>query len=101
MLGSIKISFLIGAGIPGPAPAYVVEALASVKVDSGSGESQSGFELNFDVPLRSPLRKLFLGTGGGAVGGIPMMRVVLVVTLNGRAEPILDGVITDIEAQPT
>ncbi len=29
------------------------------------------------------------------------MRVVLIVTMNGRAEPIIDGVATDIEAQPT
>ena len=28
------------------------------------------------------------------------MRVVLVVTVNGRSEPIIDGVATDIEAQP-
>lgn len=101
MLGSIKLSLLIGAGIPVPAPQYAVEALSSIRVDSGSGESQSGFELTFDVPLRSPLRTLFLASGGGAVGGVPLMRVVLVVTLNGRSEPIVDGVATHIEAQPT
>ncbi len=87
--------------MPIPAPSDVVEALSSVKVDSGSGDSQSGFELTFEVPIRSKLRKLFLVTGGGALGGVPFMRVVLIVTLNGRAEPIIDGVATDIEAQPT
>jgi hypothetical protein len=101
LAGSIKLSLLIGAGIPVPAPQFAVEALSSVKVDSGSGESQSGFELTFDVPLRSPLRTLFLASGGGAVGGVPMLRVVLIVTLNGRADPIIDGVATDIESQPT
>jgi hypothetical protein len=100
MLGSIKLSLLIGAGIPVPAPGFAVEALSSVKVDAGSGETQSGFELTFDVPRRSPLRTLFLATGGGAIGGVPLMRVVLVVTLNGRADPIVDGVATDIESQP-
>ena len=28
------------------------------------------------------------------------MRVVLVVTINGRAEPIIDGVTTNVETQP-
>jgi hypothetical protein len=100
MLGSLKLSLLLGP-VPMPAPHGAVEALSSVKVDVGSGETQSGFELTFDLPLRSPLRALFLATGGGAAGGVPFMRVVLIVTLNGRAEPIIDGVATDIEAQPT
>jgi hypothetical protein len=86
--------------VPMPAPHAAIEALSSVKVDLGSGDAQSGFELTFEIPLRSPLRALLLGLGGGATGGIPMMRVVLVVTLNGRAESIIDGVATDVEVQP-
>jgi hypothetical protein len=97
MIGSLKLSLLIGP-VPIPAPQAVVEALSAVKVELGSGETQSGFELTFDLPARSPLRTLFLITGGG--GGMPLMRVVLIVTLNGRAEPIADGVATDIEMQP-
>src|SRR5262245_28416200 len=63
----------------------------------GSGDSQSGFELTFDLPPRSPLRTLFLVAGGSSV---PLMRVVLVVTINGQAQPIADGVVTDIDMQP-
>jgi hypothetical protein len=100
MSGSIKLTLLLGAGIPIPAPSFAVEALSSIKVDSGSGESQSGFELVFDVPRKSPLRTLFLATGATGTGGVPLMRVVLVVTVNGRADPIIDGVATDIESQP-
>ena len=100
MLGSLKISLLMGP-VPIPVPHAVIEALASVKVDMGSGETQSGFELNFDLPLRSPLRALFLGLGSVAMGGVPFMRVVLVVTMNGRTDALVDGVATDIEAQPT
>jgi hypothetical protein len=99
MLGSIKLSLLIGT-VPVPAPSFVVEALSSVKVDTGSGGAQSGFELIFDVPLRSPLKTLFLASGGGAAAGVPLMRVVLIVTMNGNSEPIIDGLATDIEAQP-
>jgi len=97
MRGGIKLSLLIGV-VPVPAPPELVEALSSAKVDSGAGETQSGFELTFDLPARSRLRTLFLLTGGG--GGLPLMRVVLVVQIGGRAESVIDGVATDVETQP-
>src|SRR5688572_17904036 len=97
MLGTLKLKLLLGP-VPMPAPSDVVEALSAVKVDSGSADAQSGFELTFEVPIGSKIRKLFLGT---ALGGVPFMRVILIVTLNGRAEPIIDGFATNIEAQPT
>ena len=100
MQGSLKISLLMGP-VPIPAPAAVIEAMNSAKIELGTGTTQSGFELNFEIPLRSPLRKLFLFTGGGATGNVPLMRVVLIVTFNGRAESVIDGVATDIELQPT
>jgi len=75
----------------------MVDALTSAKVEAGSGGTQSGFELTFELPARSPLRTLFLLTGGGA---LPLMRVVLVVQINGRAESIIDGVTTNVETQP-
>jgi hypothetical protein len=99
LLGSLKISLRMGP-VPIPVPHAVIEALTSVKVDSGSGETQSGFELTFDLPVRSALRALFLGAGPQAAGGVPFMRVVLIVTMNGRTETVVDGVATDIEAQP-
>jgi hypothetical protein len=100
VLGSLKLSLLMGP-VPLPAPSVVIEALSSVKVDASSGETQSGFELTFELPQRSPMRALFLGGGAASAGGMPFMRVVLIVTMNGRAESIVDGVATDIEAQPS
>jgi hypothetical protein len=96
MPGGITLSLLIGP-VPIPAPQEVVEALTSAKVEAGAGEAQSGFELTFDLPARSPLRTLFLLTGGGA---LPLMRVVMVVQINGHAESIIDGVTTNVETQP-
>lgn len=93
----IRLSLLIGP-VPIPAPREVVDALASVKVEMGAGETQSGFELTFDLPARSPLRTLFLLTGGG--GGVPLMRVVLSVQIGGSTEPIVDGVATHVTMQP-
>ena len=94
--GSVQLSLLIGP-VPVAAPREVVESLVHAKVENGSGDAQSGFELTFELPARSPLRTLFLLTGGGSV---PLMRVVLVVTINGRAESIIDGVTTHVETQP-
>jgi hypothetical protein len=96
MLGGVQLSLRIGP-VPVPAPREVAESLVRVKVENGSGETQSGFELSFELPVRSPLRTLFLLTGGGS---LPLMRVVLVVTINGTAQSIIDGVTTNVETRP-
>jgi hypothetical protein len=49
------------------------------------------------VDTNSPLQTLFLLTGGSLP---PIMRVILVVTINGGAEVIMDGVITHHEVTP-
>lgn len=97
MQGGIRLSLLIGTMVPVPAPQEVVEAMASVKVEAGSGDTQSGFELTFELPAQSSLRTLFLITGGGSV---PWMRVVLMVQIGGRSEPLIDGMTTNVETQP-
>ena len=96
MQGGIKLSLFIGP-VPVPAPKELVEALSSVRVDTGAGETQSGFELTFDMPARSPLQSLFFLTGGGA---LPLMRVVLVVQIGGHAESVIDGMTTNVQTQP-
>ncbi len=96
MIQGVDLTLKIGP-VPVAAPREVVEALVSVKVDSGSGSAQSGFELTFELPANSPLHTLFLLAGGSV---LPLMRVVLVVTINGQAESIIDGVTTHVEAQP-
>ncbi len=92
----IQLALFIGL-LPVPAPAAAVRALTKVKVDEGSGDTQSGFELTFELPARSPLRALFLLTGGGSV---PLMRVALQVTMNGRTQPLIDGMATNIQTEP-
>jgi hypothetical protein len=97
MQSSIQLSLYIGP-VPVAAPREVVESLVHARIDSGAGDSQGGFELTFELPARSPLRTLFLVTGGG--GGVPLMRVVLVVAINGRAESVIDGIATNVATQP-
>lgn len=84
--------------VPLPAPAELVHAISRVKVDEGAGDAQSGFEITLELGQRSPLRTLFLLTGGG--GGVPLMRLALTVTINGRTEPLIDGMATHVETVP-
>ena len=96
MPGGVQLSLRIGP-VPIAAPREVTDALVKATVEEGAGGTQSGFELVFEVPPRSPLRTLFLLSGGG---NLPLMRVVLVVTINGQARSVIDGVTTNVEAQP-
>ncbi|HEV2517983.1 MAG TPA: hypothetical protein VGV07_22215 [Devosia sp.] len=96
MQSGVQLSLRVGP-VPLPVPREVTDALVKVKVEDGSGAAQSGFELTFELSPTSPLRTLFLLTGGGS---LPLMRVVLVVTINGSATPLIDGVTTNVETQP-
>jgi hypothetical protein len=87
---------MMGPVIPLTVPRVVLDSLASVEVqvqDTG----QSGFQLTFSIDKQSPLQILFLLTGG-----LPLlfMRVVIVATVNGVANVLMDGVITNNEISP-
>ncbi|MGN9809529.1 hypothetical protein ACTMSW_09235 [Micromonospora sp. BQ11] len=94
--GGVRLSLLIGPAVPVPVPREVLEAVDSVSIQCGSGQTQSGFEITFKLSRRSPLHTLFLLTGGST---IPIMRVVIVATIRGRAEVLMDGVMTNHEVR--
>lgn len=96
-MGGVRLGVFYGP-VPVAAPAELLHAITRVKVEEGSGDAQSGFEITLDLPPRSPLRTVFLVSGGG--GGVPLMRVTLTVTLNGRTEPLIDGMATHVETLP-
>ncbi|HTA23115.1 MAG TPA: hypothetical protein VK763_06250 [Terriglobales bacterium] len=96
MLDSVQLSLMIGPFVPVTAPRPVLDALAEVEVkveDVGT----SGFQLTFSIDKQSPLQILFLLTGG-----LPLlfMRVVLVATVNGVPNVLIDGVITNNQISP-
>jgi hypothetical protein len=87
---------MMGPIIPLTVPRVALDALAEVEVkveDVGT----SGFQLTFSIDKQSPLQILFLLTGG-----MPLlfMRVVLVATVNGTANVLIDGVITNNQISP-
>jgi hypothetical protein len=93
----IHLTLMIGPGVPVPVPRDVLDALTSIQVNAASGDAQSGFELNFTIAKRSPLQTLFLLSGGA---GIPFVRVVIAVTINGTPNVLIDGMMTNHQYQP-
>jgi hypothetical protein len=92
------LTLLIGPAVPVPAPREVLDALTTVEVTTTAGRrSPSGFQMSFTLSNRSPLHTLFLLAGGGL---IPLLRVILVVTLNGSPEVLIDGVVTRVGVAP-
>lgn len=99
MSNAVHLSLLIGPIIPLPVPAMLIDALEEVTVTSAS-EGASGFQLRFKVNSKSELNTLFLiAVGNNTSLGMPPLRVVLIVTLGGRPQPLFDGVLTNVEVQ--
>jgi hypothetical protein len=97
MLSSgVKISLHIGPLVPIPVGRDVLDSLESVQVEVGSGDTQSGFELVFRLSRRSPLHTMFLLSGGAT---LPLVRVVVVATIGGTTEVLVDGVMTNHEVR--
>src|SRR6185369_2537604 len=81
---------------PVPVPQEVLDALTEVTVTTASGKP-SGFQLTFVLKTRSPLHTMFLVSGGN---DIPLIRVLIIVTINGMQEVLMDGIMTNHEVKP-
>lgn len=84
------LQLMIGPGVPVPVPKEVIEALTSVTVTSNT-QGASVFQLTFTLSTKSPLHTLFLLAGGSQ---LPIMRVVVLVIINGTPDVLMDGVVT-------
>jgi len=93
--GSIKLTLLMGPTIPVPVPQPVTDALESVEVRHAAGQ-RSGFQLVFKFSNDSILNTALLLMG--QIG--PIVRVVLVVTVNGVPHVLSDGVMTNHQVIP-
>jgi hypothetical protein len=96
MAGAIHLSLLMGPMAPIPAPAVVVDSLISAQVSGGAG--RTGFQLTFAAGSHSPLVTTLLPAGFFE----PMLtRVILVVTVNGTPQVLIDGIVTRHELAPS
>src|SRR5262249_56288668 len=85
------LTLLVGPVIAVPAPQVVIDDLTSVQITSSAApRTPSAFELTFNLSNRSPLHTLFLLAGGSMP---PVLRVILVATINGMPEVLIDGVV--------
>lgn len=96
MTKGFHLTLMIGPVVPLPVSQEVLDALTSVSVTTNS-DSGSGFQLEFTLSNRSPLQTIFLLAGGASV---PLVRVVIIVTVNGTPEVLMDGVMTNHEIRP-
>lgn len=96
MIKGINLTLLVGPGVPLPVPPEVLDALTNVEVTTSSGRA-SGFQMTFSISTRSPLQTIFLLSGEGLP---PLMRVILIATINGTPNVLIDGVVTHTEVSP-
>ena len=96
MLKNGTLSLMIGPVVPVPVAKEVLDALTDVEVIT-STDGPSVFRLNFELSTNSPIHTLFLVAGDVQ---IPMIRVIITVVINGQAEILIDGVMTEHQTQP-
>nr|WP_314445279.1 hypothetical protein [uncultured Sphingomonas sp.] len=85
-LKGVRLTLLMGPVAVAPVPAAVVEAFESAQVTTAVGQ-RSGFQVSFVYSKTSPIAQTLLPTGFFD----PLMRVILVATLNGIPTVLADG----------
>jgi hypothetical protein len=96
MLKGVHLTLMMGPLVPIPVPKVVLDALTDVTVTTND-VGRSGFQLNFTLGTKSPLHTLFLLTGGSSIS---ILRVIIMVTINGTPNVIMDGVVTKHQIVP-
>jgi hypothetical protein len=95
MNAAFYLTLLVGPVVPVPVPQVVLDALTGVQVTSNT-DGPSGFQLTFTLSNKSPLQTIFLV----AAGQTPMLRVIIIMTLNGAPQVLMDGVMTRNDISP-
>jgi hypothetical protein len=97
MLKGIHLTLLIGPAVPVPPPKSVIDALQSVQVTSTAKE-RSGFQITFAVSKKSPLLTTMIPAG---YFDPIITRVIIIVTLNGSPNVLMDGIVTRQDLSPS
>jgi hypothetical protein len=89
MLKGVYLTLLMGPIVARPVPQEVSDALLSAQVTTAAGQ-RSGFQLTFSLAKKSLLTTTLIPAGFFD----PMIRVILIATLNGIPNVIMDGLIS-------
>jgi hypothetical protein len=95
-IDGIALTLLIGPAVPVPAPPDVMDAFESAEITSGT--DRSGFQLRFRVGPRSALQTKLLPAG---YFDPISTRVIVMVTLRGLPQVLIDGIVTRQEVAPS
>ena len=96
MLKGVHLTLMVGPAVPVPVPRDVLDALTAIEV-TAPDEGVGGFSLSFTLSNRSLLPTIFMIAGGSP---IPIVRVIVIATVNGMPEVLADGVVTNTQVVP-
>ncbi len=96
MLKGFYLTLMMGPVIAVPVPQPLTDALMSVQVTTTDGQ-RSGFQLTFAVSKKSLINTTLLPAGFFD----PLVRVIIVATVNSIPNVLMDGVITRQEITPS
>jgi hypothetical protein len=96
VLKGVYLTLLMGPVVAVPVPQEVVDSITGIQVTTAAGQ-RSGFQLTFSIAKNSMLLKTLLPAGFFD----PMIRVIVIVTLNGTPNVIMDGLITRQQMAPS
>ncbi len=96
MLKGIHLTLHLGNVVPMPVNREVIESLQNAEV-TVSTQARSGFQLTFSFGKNSSILTRMLPSGQFD----PMVRVQLLVTINGQTHVLMDGFITRHQLSPS
>lgn len=97
MASGLYLTLFVGPVEAVPAPKPLIDALVSAEIEV-SATGRSGFHLYFTLADKSPLQTFFLLASGSPV---PVLRVILMATIGGIPEVLMDGIIKHHEIVPS
>jgi hypothetical protein len=89
VIDKVHLTLMIGPVVAVPVSPEIIQAFQSVQVTTSSGQ-RSGFQITLAVSRQSTLMTTLVPSGYFDPG----VRVIVVVTVNGTANVLIDGLIT-------